>query len=309
MALLWRGLGMAFVLVVMVLIVQRARTVDWAAVAQALASYRGGELALAGALALLGFACASAFDLLGRAYTGHRLAPARVLAINASAYAFGLNLGALVGGWGLRVRLYSRHGLPLQTIGRVILFAVLTNWSGFVLMAGVLLLFAPPAFPPEWGLRAEWLRAGGGVMTCVPLAYLLLCAWGARRGWGLRVRGYRMPVPSLRLALAQLALSCASWGFMGLALAALMNPAPPLNLTFGALLASSVAGAVTHVPGSLGVLEGSFTALVSGQVDLAHALAAVFVFRVLYYLLPFCIALFVYAALEWSARHPRHHPR
>jgi glycosyltransferase 2 family protein len=299
--LLLRLLLLTFFTGVAWMIVSRISRLDWGEVWRSLQGYGAAQILGAFALALAGYACTSSYDLLGRRYVGHRLSGARTVAINGVAYAFSLNLGALAGGWAFRLRLYTRYGLPVGKVVRIILFAVLTNWSGFVLLAGVVLLWVPPSLPELQALPASALRAVGLLLMTTALAYPLLCARARRRGWTLRLRGQSMTAPEPGLAVLQLALSSASWLLMAMALQHLLPAGISLPETMVALFLSSVLGAAMHVPGNVGVLEGSFTALTTGAVEPAAALAAVIAFRAVYFLAPFAIAALVYAGMEWRA--------
>src|SRR3970040_2244758 len=117
-----------------------------------------------GAASFLAYALYASYDLLARAYTGHGLSLRRVLAIAFVSYAFNLNLGAVVGGMGFRYRLYSHAGLSLATISRVVVFAIVSNWSGLLLLGGIALLFDPLPLPPAWELASQALRIVGMVM-------------------------------------------------------------------------------------------------------------------------------------------------
>jgi uncharacterized membrane protein YbhN (UPF0104 family) len=302
---IWRLLVVFFFAGVAALIFSRARQVNWDAVGDALQSYTTLELGLALLAAGLGHLCSGSYDLIGRRYTGHFMPKRRVFAINAIAYAFSLNLGALVGGWAFRVRLYTRFGLPVSVVARIIVLAVVTNWSGFTLLAGVLLLFWPPALPEAWNVPVAALRGVGVVMLGIVGAYLAACVIGRRRGWTYRVRGQQMRMPTLPMAVAQLSLSSASWLLMAVSLWMLL----PAHLTFTrvieALFACSIAGAALHVPGNVGVLEGSFTTLMARDLDEVQALAGILAFRAVYFLVPFALAAVGYAFMEVFARMHR----
>jgi uncharacterized protein (TIRG00374 family) len=61
---------------------------------------------------------------------------------------------------------------------------------------------------------------------------------------------------------------------------------------------------VSIVPGGIGVLEGSMTAVfVSFGVPLERAFVAVLIFRVVYYLLPLCLSLFFFHGVMVQAAH------
>lgn len=303
--LLWRALLLLFFVSVTTLIVSRASQVDWSRVGASLSSYSATELLLAFIAAALGYLCTGSYDLIGRRYTGHRLSALRTFSINAVAYAFSLNLGALMGGWGFRVRLYTRFGLPVWVVLRIIILAVVTNWGGFVMLSGLLLLLWPPALPVEWEVPVAALRGAGLLLLGMVGAYLSACAIGHRRGWALQVRGERMRLPSLKMGIAQLLLSAASWLLMAAALAMLLPADLPFKRVVESLFVSAIAGAALHVPGNVGVLEGSFAALMSAELDEVDALAGILAFRAVYFIAPFVIAGVGYAALETSARRLR----
>lgn len=67
---------------------------------------------------------------------------------------------------------------------------------------------------------------------------------------------------------------------------------------YSVLLVSGLAGAVSHIPGGLGVLEATFIALLSGAAERAEILAALFAYRCVFYLIPFAMALPLYALFE-----------
>jgi uncharacterized protein (TIRG00374 family) len=61
---------------------------------------------------------------------------------------------------------------------------------------------------------------------------------------------------------------------------------------------------VSIVPGGIGLLEGSMTAIfVSFGVPLERAFVAVLIFRVVYYLLPLCLSLFFFHGVMVQAAH------
>ena len=69
---------------VLTLIVQQARKLDWPAVGRALWQQPPTGLAIAAALGLLSFALFSSYDLIGRRQTQHRLSVPRTLRIAAA---------------------------------------------------------------------------------------------------------------------------------------------------------------------------------------------------------------------------------
>ncbi|HEY6131744.1 MAG TPA: YbhN family protein, partial [Halioglobus sp.] len=188
---------------------RRLRDLDWAEVSTALANYSGMSVAMALFCALMGYIAVSQYDLVGRHYTGHSLAVRRVLAISFIGYTFSLNLGGLIGGVGFRYRLYLNAGLPMTTITRIIGLSVLGNWSGYMLLAGLLFTFVHPQLPPNWNAGPTLLRGLGTLLLITSCAYIWLCWRHAGRSW--EFRNFRLEVPSPAIAAAQFALSLISW--------------------------------------------------------------------------------------------------
>jgi uncharacterized membrane protein YbhN (UPF0104 family) len=285
------------------LLVRQARTIDWDEVLDAIAALPAATLLAAGALVACSFALYSTYDLLGRHLTRHRLGTGTVMGVTFISYAFNLNLGSLVGGVAFRYRLYSRLGLGNQTITRVLGFSMLTNWLGYLVVAGAAFCFWPLALPPTWKIGNEGLRILGAVLLAVALAYVVLCASARGRVW--RVRGHAFKTPTLPMALLQLAMSCANWSLIGGVIWFLLQGQVGYVHVLAVLLVAAVAGVVTHVPAGLGVLEAVFVALLAHQVAEPQLLAALLAYRGLYYLLPLVVATVGYGVAEARARRLR----
>lgn len=289
-----------FLLVVAVLLVRYARTLDWAEVSAALAGYGAAQVAAAGVGVALSYLLYGSYDLAARAYSGHCLSRRRVVLIAFISYAFNLNLGALVGAAGFRYRLYSRSGLDAATIGRIFGFSVVANWTGYALLGGALFALGLVALPPGWELGTAGLRVVGIAMLIAVTAYMVGCALWPRREW--TVRGHSIQLPSFRLALLQVLLSSANWLVIAAILDALLPAGIPYPTVLGVLLLGAVAAAATHVPAGLGVLEATFLGLLGASIGQAEVLAALLAYRALYYLGPLLLAIAMYLGFEARAR-------
>lgn len=290
----------ALVALVLTLVARQAHTVEWPAVWQALQALSAAQLCTAAVLALLSYGVYASFDLIGRRLTDHPLSIPRTLATAATSYAFNLNFGALVGGFGLRLRLYMRRGLSAPTVAKVIALSMVTNWLGYLWVAGAVLMWAPPRLPESWGPSGLALRAVGGVLIALALLYLALCAWSSRRE--LRWRKHALALPGGRLAVLQALLGGASWLLIGAIVWSLFGGRIDYPAVLGALLLAAVAGVLTHVPAGLGVLEAVFVATLGGRLPATDVLATVLAYRAVYYLMPLVLALPAYAWSEAAAR-------
>ena len=297
---LTRGVAIAFFAVVAALIFRQAGTVDWPSVLQALRDLPTAALALGGALALLSHFTYGSFDWVGRHCSGHRLPRGTTLAIAMTSYPFTLNLGSLIGGVGVRYRLYARRGVDPGTIGQVVGTSIVTNWVGYLLLAGVLAwLWQPPAVA-GWTVAPWQWRLGGAVLGCLPLVYLALCA--VRRGRALTLRGHAFPLPRWPVALWQIAASATNWMLMGAALWTVLQHQVPYPAALATVLLGAVAGLVLRVPAGLGVLEAVGVALLATDaLRQEQVLAALLAYRALYYFGPLVLAAVAFgvAELRW----------
>ena len=282
------------------LLVEQGRAIEWQEVFTALRAYPPALLMGAVALGALSLGLYSCFDLLGRHYTGHTLPTPTVMLVTFISYVFNLNLGSLVGGVAFRYRLYSRLRLDTATITRVMTLSMLTNWTGYLLLGGLIFAFATPALPPNWKMGSGGLQVLGFGLLAGAAAYLLLCALSRQRSFSLR--GHMLELPSGRLALLQVAMGAANWLIMSGLMFLLLQQKVAFPTVAGVLLVAAVAGVVAHVPAGLGVLEAVFVALLSHQIPTHQLLAALVAYRVIYYLVPLVIATVAYLVTEARAK-------
>ncbi|HET7865844.1 MAG TPA: lysylphosphatidylglycerol synthase domain-containing protein [Burkholderiaceae bacterium] len=295
-----RGVTFLFFGAVLYLIVRQAHTVDWPEVLQSVRAYPLQVLLTAAGLALASYALYGGFELISRAHTGHTLSTRAVLATTFISYAFNLNFGSLIGGVAFRFRLYSRQGLEPSTISRVFGFTMLTNWLGYCVLAGGVCLLQPLPVPPAWPFGGVALRALGVALLTLAASYLAVCAFATRRSWPLHRlgHGHEVTLPSARMALLQLAASCTNWLLIGGVVYTLLQQRTDYPSALMVLLAAAVAGVITHVPAGLGVLEAVFISLLVPPWPQHELLAALLVYRAVYYLVPLALALPVFIGLE-----------
>src|SRR5690606_701442 len=112
-------------------------------------------------------------------------------------------------------------------------------------------------------------------------------------------------LPSLRMALTQVLLGAANWSLMAVVVFVLLPENISYPAVLGVLLISSIAGAVTHIPAGLGVLEAIFIALLAHETSKANLLAGLIGYRAIYFLVPLMVAALVYLVLESQAKKLR----
>ncbi|AUU90030.1 MAG: YbhN family protein [Enterobacteriaceae bacterium] len=293
-----------FFIAVAVLLVLYAQKVNWDDVWKVIHDYNRIVLLGAAALVVVSYLIYGCYDLLGRAYCGHKLAKRQVMLVSFICYAFNLTLSTWVGGIGMRYRLYSRLGLPSSTITRIFSLSITTNWLGYILLGGIIFTFGVVDIPAHWYISDTTLRVIGVVLLLFIAFYLWACGFAKRRHF--TIRGQKLVIPSWKFALAQMAISSANWIAMGVIIWLLMGHQANFFFVLGVLLVSSIAGVIVHIPAGIGVLEAVFLALLAGEhMSQGVIIAALLAYRVLYYFIPLLLALIAYLILESRAKKLR----
>lgn len=237
----------------------------------------------------LSYFCNAAIDLFSLKWLDKKLPVGRALGCSFISTAFSLNAGGtLLGGGGVRMRLYTGMGLTPGEVARMAGFAVIAGWAGHALVAGTLLVMAPQSLPM---LPATGARILGGVLAVAALLLAFARAIPAKKGrWLAR---WVESCPPVKLAVGAWVASALDWLLAGLAIRALL-PADAGSLGtagfLGVVVISQLLSAVSHVPGGVGVLELSVTQLVGNSLPGSVLAAALLSYRMIFYLGPFAVA-------------------
>jgi glycosyltransferase 2 family protein len=295
-----RAGGGLFLLVVVGLLVRYARNVDWLRVKESVLALPHPVLLQALGFAVVSHAVYSLMDVVGWHYTGHHMRRYQVMLVSFISYAFNLNLGSLVGGIGLRYRLYTNHDVRYGNITRIVTLALITNWIGYILLAGLVFTIAPLELPPHFKVDSEELRMIGVALLSVAVLYLVLCGWSKQRSW--EIRGHDVDLPTLRMALAQFAISGTHWMTMAAVPWTLLGGAIDYPTVLSVLLIAAMAGVMLHIPAGLGVTEAVFIALLSHRIPEHQLLGALLAYRAIFYLTPLVVGALLYAKVEMHTR-------
>jgi uncharacterized membrane protein YbhN (UPF0104 family) len=238
------------------------------------------------ALTAASFLCLALYDLVGVHVAAPRRVRARLALLSgATAAAIANTLGFhAVSGSAVRAHLYLPAGLSGAEVARVVSMSWLSLVAGnMTMLAGAELVEAATGPDPAWhamlGIALEGL--------------LLLWLWWLSRGRREIAFGrWRLPMPPASLALALMLLGAVESGTAIGALYVLLpgDLAPPFDVFAIGCISAVILGVASHAPGGLGVFEASMTAILAGggRPDL---LAALLLYRLLYNLLPFALAV------------------
>jgi uncharacterized membrane protein YbhN (UPF0104 family) len=186
--------------------------------------------------------------------------------------------------------------LSLIDVARMAFVTGLTFWLGNLFVLGTCLAYRPEVASAINLLPASINRTIGIAMLAVIALYV---AWIAQRPRVVGRAGWSVTLPNTRLTLVQIAIGVLDLGLSGLALFVLL-PAQNQNdivAVIVAFVSSTLLAFASHAPGGLGVFDASML-LSLGQVGKEQLIAALLLFRLLYYIVPFGVALMLLGARE-----------
>ncbi len=249
------------------------------------------SLALASGLTVLSYLVLTGYDFLAFKYIGKVLPASRIAGAAFLAYAIAHNVGfAMVSGASVRYRFYARWGVTADELSRIVFSYSVTFWLGLSALGGLSLVTGPLPSSPTLPGHQMIAPVGWGLLVSVAA---FLAATGVRRE-PIRLGRFALSLPTPGLACQQLLVSATDWALAGAVLYVLLPPSDLSFLTFlGSFLVAVLLGMASHVPGGVGVFEGLMVLLLKPFLSSGQLLPALVVYRVVYYLLPFGVALVV----------------
>jgi glycosyltransferase 2 family protein len=274
------------------------RDVDFAKVVAAVEAQSLRGIATAGALVVAGYVTLTFYDLFALRTIGRRTVPFQVAAFASfTSYTIGHTLGAatLTGGV-VRHRIYSVWGLSVLDVAKIAFITGMTFWLGTAFVLGGALTYAPDAGGAVDHLPSSINRLIGLSGLSAIVGYL---GWLLPRPRTVGYANWKIVLPNVRFTLVQIAIGALDLSLVTLALYTLLPANPPVDFISVLIifLTATFLGAVSYVPGNLGIIEA---ALLIGlpQFPKEDLLAALLTFRVLYFIIPVCLAMLVLGLYE-----------
>lgn len=269
-------------------------------------------LVIAGLFVAGGYLTLTFYDLFALRTIGRTEVPYRIAALSGfTSYAFGHNVGASVfSGGAVRYRIYSASGLSIVEVTKICFVAGLTFWLGNATVLGLGVLHAPQAARaldqlPIWANRAIAL-----VILALLAAYV---AWVWTKPRVIGRNGWQIELPGGPFTLLQIAIGIVDLGCCAAAMYMLVPAEPNVGFVTVAVIfvAATLLGFASHAPGGLGVFDAAMMVAL-WQFDKEQLLAGLLLFRLLYYIIPFVLALVILATrevlLSRASRHISHAP-
>jgi glycosyltransferase 2 family protein len=295
-------IGFAFSLTIIVIaaivLYHILRDIDPDALVDAIEATDWRTLIIAGCFVAAGYLTLTFYDLfalnmIGRSELGYRVAALGGF----TSYAIGHNVGASVfSGGAVRYRIYSGWGLSVIEVTKICFIAGLTFWLGNATVLGLGILYAPQAARaidqlPLWCNR---------ILALVVLAMLgAYVAWVWVKSRVIGRDGWQVTLPGGPSTLIQIAIGIVDLSCCAAAMYMLVPDEPNLGFVVVAVIfvAATLLGFASHAPGGLGVFDAAMMVAL-WQFDKEDLLAGLLLFRLLYYIIPFVIALIILGIRE-----------
>lgn len=300
----WKRLGIAASLLIIsfaiTTLVRTLKGVDAGVILTALTDIPPGHIALA-ALCVVGAFCTLTFyDFFALRTIGIKNVPYRIAALSSfTSYSIGHNIGATVfTGGAIRFRIYSDYGLNAIDVAKICFLSGLTFWLGNTFVLGIGMAWHPSAASAMDQLPAAINRLIAFAAILAIVSYLGWLTLGENRR-ELGQNGWKVVLPSARLTLVQILIGVVDLGFCAMAMYMLVPAQPQIDFMSLAVvfILATLLGFASHAPGSIGVFDAAMLVALP-QFGREQLLATLVVFRVLYFVIPFGIAISIMGTRE-----------
>jgi peptidoglycan/xylan/chitin deacetylase (PgdA/CDA1 family)/uncharacterized membrane protein YbhN (UPF0104 family)/GT2 family glycosyltransferase len=251
------------------------------------------KLSLVLVLVLINYFIMMGYDYFGLRYSGSKLPFKKILQASFVGDLMNANLGfsALVGSF-VKLRFYTFWGEKFTVIMRAIAIYTVAYWLGFSTLTSITLLFSNVSDI----VILPFFRIPLALLFSIPV---ILYIWFVlRRKSCLHVGKFKIEVPSVSTGIGLLITGIADWTCTSLIFYLIM---PGFNINFlkfaFSYIWAHVAGMASQLPGGIAVFESAVVMLQGGIADTAIA-GSLLLFRMTFFLLPFSIAITLFAIFE-----------
>jgi uncharacterized membrane protein YbhN (UPF0104 family) len=301
----WKRLGVAASLIIIAFaittLVSTLKGVDAGVILTALTEIPPGHIALAALCVVCAFCTLTFYDFFALRTIGKKHVPYRIAAMSSfTSYSIGHNIGATVfTGGAIRFRIYCDYGLNAIDVAKICFLSGLTFWLGNLVVLGIGMAYHPSAASAMDLLPPAMNRLIAiGCLSGIAAYFIWLMTGKNRRELGQN--GWKVVLPSARLTLVQVMIGVIDLGFCAMAMYLLMPAEPSIDFLSLAVvfILATLLGFASHAPGSLGVFDAAMLVALP-DFGREQLLATLLVFRVLYFVIPFTLAISIMGVREF----------
>lgn len=290
----WRRVSIAFSLMLIAiacLILFRAfGDLDLAKVEAAAQAISVQRVLLALGLVAASFVTLAFYDFFALRTIGHQHIPLHVAAIaGLLSYSIGHGIGAIpITSGFVRYRVYFAWGLRLVDVAKIGFVTGLMFWLGNIALLGISLAYAP-----EIATQIDYLPAWVNRFAAIGALAAILCylVWLALRPRRVGRNHWQITLPNPKVTLVQIGMGVLDLSLAAMALYVLLpaTPSVPFVTVLVTFVVASLLGFISHAPSGLGVFDAAVLVGLA-RVEPAELLASLLIFRLLYSVLPLCLA-------------------
>jgi uncharacterized membrane protein YbhN (UPF0104 family) len=269
------------------------------------ASMRRSQVFAAIGLTAASYLLLTGYDLLALHYVRHQLRFRDVVLTSFTAFAFSNNLGfQLFSGGSMRYRIYSNLGLQADEIFGIVAFCTFTYALGVITIGGTVFALESAEVVSLLKVPSWLISAAGFSMLAFIVAYLAVTAIRPERITFARLN---VKLPTFALAMGQVALASVDAVLAGSVFYVLL----PTEFQFGfasylgVYMIAATTSVLSLVPGGLGVFETAMT-LMTAVPSKATAIGVFLVYRMIYFVAPFLIAIICFMMHEMKRMAKKH---
>lgn len=285
------ALSILIIAVAAVVLYRKLHNINVSKVLTAMATVEYRDVAISALFVALGYFTLTFYDLFALRTIGRKDVPYRVAALAGfTSYSVGHNVGASVfTGGAVRYRIYSGWGLDAIEVAKICFIAGLTFWLGNITVLGVGFAYHPEAASAIDQLPL-WMNRTLGLAALAVLVGYIAWVWKTPRIIGRQ--NWQVQLPNGPLTLLQILIGIVDLVCCALAMYVLVPNEPHIVFIDVAVIfiTATLLGFASHSPGGLGVFDAAML-IALWQYDAEDLLAGLLIFRLLYYILPFTLAL------------------
>ncbi|TVL31404.1 bifunctional lysylphosphatidylglycerol flippase/synthetase MprF [Shewanella xiamenensis] len=257
------------------------------------------KILLAVLLSLVSYLLLTLYDYLAIRELKSPLSYQQVAPVSFLAFTFSNTIGfSLLTGTSIRYKFYSELGLSGNNITQVVLACSVTFFLGLFFICGLALINFPAEqlsdLPlPTWFFSLN--RVIGILMLLGVISYFVFSLMWKR---SIQFRGFELAPPIFSLSLKQFLVSSIDWIVVGTLFYSLLPEVDGLSYlqVLSIFFVANAIGVLAHVPGGIGVFETVVTVTLSQYLPAEQILSSVIIYRLMYYIVPFILALMYFVA-------------